>query len=97
MDLWNSSGVNHFSKFSSFHKNSSLYSRHILRDTFEFNANRFPKAEKSHGVFTGFFVPPHTGDYTFFVSNDDVGDLYMSDDQLASSKVGELLMKDLLR
>eukprot|EP00794_Sanderia_malayensis_P006708 gene6708-7470_t len=86
MDLWKSSGVRSFSSFLSFDKNSSIYSRHIMRDTLEFNNVRFPSSEKSHGRFSGFFVPPHTGYYTFFVSNDDVGQIYMSDNELASQK-----------
>ncbi len=87
MELWNASGVRSFSEFASHKRNSSKYSETILRDTMEFSDENSPQSSKSHGRFSGFFVPPHTGDYTFFVSNDDVGQLYMSDGQGAGRKV----------
>lgn len=36
--------------------------------------------------FTGFFIPPATTAYTFFVNSDDSTDLYISTDHLAANK-----------
>ena len=88
MEIWNGSKAKSFYDFSKFNKLSPLYSRHVLRDTISFYDKKWPKMEYSHGKFTGFFVPPHTGMYTFLIKNDDVGRLYMSQSESASNKVG---------
>ena len=88
MDIWKGSKVKSFSDFSKFNKSSPLYSRHVLRDTISFYDKKWPKMEYSHGKLTGFYVPPHTGMYTFLIKNDDVGRLYMSQSESAFNKVG---------
>ena len=87
MEIWNGSRAKSFSDFSKFNKSSPLYSRHVLRDTLSFFDTKWPKMEFSHGKLTGFFVPPHTGMYTFLIKNDDIGQLYMSESESASKKV----------
>ena len=88
MEIWNGSKARSFSDFSNFNKSSPLYSRHVLRDTISFYDKKWPNMKNSHGKFTGFFVPPHTGMYTFLIKNDDVGRLYLSQSESASNKVG---------
>ena len=63
-----------------------------MRDTITFNKEDWPYSDKSHGVFTGFFVPPRTGSYSFLIKNDDVGELYLSSSQSAANKVPALLL-----
>ena len=58
-----------------------------IRDVVDFQKEHFPYSEKSHGIFKGFFVPPHNGTYAFYIRNDDVGVLHMSDDQSVNSLV----------
>ena len=87
MELWNTSKVVRYSDFSKFNTTHPLYSRRVLRDTITFKKEDYEYSAKSHGKFTGFFVPPHTGAYTFLIKNDDVGKLYMSEGQSAANKV----------
>eukprot|EP00795_Rhopilema_esculentum_P009048 gene9048-16692_t len=86
LELWNRSEARSFADFSKFSKSSPSYSRHVMRDTIIFNKEDWPNWEKSHGRFTGFFVPPRTGSYSFLIKNDDVGELYLSSSQSAANK-----------
>ena len=88
MEIWNGSVARSFSDFSNFDESSPLYSRHLSRDTISFYDKKSPKMDKSHGKFTGFFVPPYTGTFIFLIKNDDVGRLFMSESESASNKVG---------
>ena len=87
MELWNGSKARSFADFANFDASSPLYIRHVLRDALSFHDKTWPRLLKSHGKITGFFVPPHTGMFTFLIKTDDIGQLYMSQSESALNKV----------
>ncbi|HOW64711.1 MAG TPA: PA14 domain-containing protein [Candidatus Paceibacterota bacterium] len=52
----------------------------------DINVNPAVYSDNYGGQIAGYFYPPATGDYIFFVSSDDGGNLYLSTDDTAANK-----------